>query len=85
MNLNEIAKFDKYLSESCVEPKWVFMHPKIWNGYWGCKWRPIKLVRQIGRFLHSKYIYWLGFPIYWIMGVKDIYPELYNQYTDRLD
>lgn len=77
--------FDRFLSESCVKPKWVYMAPHIWSGYWELKpINPIikKVFRKLGKLLHNRSIFWAGLPLYWVTGIKEIYPELTSQYFD---
>lgn len=56
-----------------TNPCFAVMDTKIWAGYWYLervsKARSI-FFRWLGRKLHSRRIYWLGFPIHWISGMK---------------
>ncbi len=68
--------FDKFLSEASVSPEWIIVHPKIYNGYWSIKAYPTwfrRLFRILGRKLHNKYLYWIGLPIYWETGLRDLF------------
>jgi hypothetical protein len=78
-------EFDRFLSDGSAKPKWVYMSPWIWNGYWAIK--PINpfvrfMGRRLGRLLHNKYIYWVGLPLYWVGGFKDAYPNTNLKQTD---
>lgn len=79
--------FDRFLSEDAVHPTHVVVSPKIYNGFWYYKYPSNKLssfIRWVGRKLKNKYIYWLGRPLVWMVGLKElildpnievIYPE----------
>jgi hypothetical protein len=66
-------EFDRFLAEDCAQPTWMMVHPKYYNGYWEIKatlpysW----IFRWVGRKLHSRRIYWLGFQIMWVHGLKE--------------
>jgi hypothetical protein len=49
-------------------------HPKVWNGGWFIKphHRFSHFFRWLGHRLHSRRIYWIGLPIRWEVGLKDI-------------
>jgi hypothetical protein len=61
--------FDKFLSDSCAKPTHVIMSWWVWNGYWRVK-KTNKFFRWMGRKLHNKYIYWIGFQVVWEPGLK---------------
>lgn len=69
--------FDKFLSDNSVVPEWVFMHPSVWNGYWSVIKRPrwFKVFKAIGRIMRNRRVYWLGLSIYWVDGLKTVFPE----------
>jgi hypothetical protein len=78
-----IEEFDRFLAQEGSKPDCIFVSPIIWTGYWGVHSIfpvPIrKLFRKIGRKLHSRYIYWLGFPIYWVVGLEEIISNNYKR------
>jgi hypothetical protein len=55
------------------------IHPKIWNGYWSVG-RVVPFFRWLGRRLHSRRIYWLGFQVQWITGLKDMGMKWFGGY-----
>ena len=69
--------FDKLLSgsDSLDKPRYVIIHPHLWNGKWRLRYHLANgvssFIRKLGRTFSNKYIYWLGLPIYWEKGVKD--------------
>lgn len=62
--------FDRFLSENCVNPTFAIMNTNLWNGYWFVK-RTNRFFRWIGRKLKNKYVYWLGFQVVWVSGLKE--------------
>jgi hypothetical protein len=81
----DVQEFDRFLSDACTRPDWVIVHPLIWNGHWGIKYntKPFgKFFRLVGKTTKNKYIYWLGIPIYWVKGWKELYPHITAQIID---
>jgi hypothetical protein len=72
MNMQEL---DKHLSELSVRPNVVVVHPSVWNGYWSIKnYHPFirNVFRWLGRKSHNKYLYWVGLPMEWNEGLKEL-------------
>jgi len=69
----EKAIKELYKASAHPSPYLAVVHPSIWNGYWYIHERS-KLLRWIGRKLHSRLIYSWGLRIEWITGMKD-WPE----------
>ena len=70
-----IEDFDRFLSESNTPPEWIIMHPSVWSGFWSIKPipKPIKRVfRFLGRKLKNRHMYWIGLPLFWVDGMKEI-------------
>lgn len=60
----------------------MLVSPKMYNGYWILKFKLPNIVRKLcrvlGRILKNKYIYWLGYPICWVIGLKEIIEDYYG-------
>lgn len=86
MNAKE---FDEFLSENGLKPNQMYVHPLIWNGYWSITKRPkwfSRFFRFLGRRLHSRRLYWIGFSIYWVDGLKTLFPDdVYVEEVERID
>jgi hypothetical protein len=70
---DDFVRMVKELEETLpVNPDYFYLplHPDIWNGYWDIHERS-RLLRRLGRRLHSRRIYWLGLYVKWITGVKE--------------
>jgi hypothetical protein len=73
----------KELYSAGVERPWVVvLHPRLWNGYWEIK-NNFRLLRRLGRLLHNKYVYWLGFQVRWATGLKEILGYDFNYVLDE--
>ena len=67
----DVQKAQKHLRENYVSSEmYVILNPMIYNGYWYVS-RVIPLFRWLGRKLRSRRIYWLGFQLQWVDGMKD--------------
>jgi hypothetical protein len=56
----------------------VVVAKEIWNGYWYVgQIHPLRSVvfRWLGKTLKSRRLYWIGLPIRWVEGLKDIAPK----------
>jgi len=58
------------VSSSSGNPMQAIISPQIAFGYWSVD-RVIPFFRWLGRKLHSKHVYWLGFQVRWQAGLLD--------------
>ena len=49
----------------------------LWSGHWQIVEKSLFL-RRLGRFLHSKRIYWLGLNVRWVEGLRDVLNSCYE-------
>lgn len=78
----DIETFDRILSnidKDGTKEYFVVMNPFVWNGYWNLKYKLPKylqyFIKYVGKIFHNRHIYWLGFPIYWVKGLRDVIVE----------
>jgi len=71
LDFEKVATALGKLQADNIDGLWyAIVHPKIYSGFWSVR-RTIPALRWLGRKLHSRRVYWLGFQIEWVVGMKD--------------
>jgi len=68
----DVERAAKSLAEQKSQTYSAVMHPMLWNGFWYIG-RVIPFFRWLGRKLHSRRLYWLGFQVEWVQGIKELF------------